>query len=218
MRVGTSRLGSPFGGLLFLLLLLISGVPLTGQSAFPTDVVMEVIDGDTLEMKRSGRVRLHGVDAPERAQRFGPEATRFLERLVEGVSLEVRPTDRDRYGRLVAWLLLPEGTTVQEELLLAGLAWWYERYAPNSDALARSEQAARGAKRGLWSQTDPIPPWEWRARRRTTRLPEGVRDRDCSDFASQREAQEFFEAAGGPDIDPHRLDGDGDGVACESLP
>jgi hypothetical protein len=138
-----------------------------------------------------------------------------MEQLLRGEEVGLRPVDRDRYGRLVAWIVLPQGGTAQERLLRAGLAWWYEEYAPDAEELAEAERAAREEGRGLWSLADPVPPWEWRRRRRTTGLPEGVRDRDCSDFASRREAQAFFEAAGGPDIDPHNLDGDGDGVVCE---
>lgn len=218
MRVSPRRRETAARIFLLLSLILFSARGLFGQPAPQRDIVIEVIDGDTVETLAAGRVRLHGVDAPERAQRFGPEATAFLEELLQGKQVMLRPTDRDRYGRIVAWLTLPGGPSVQELLLTAGLAWWYERYAPGATALAEAEREAREARRGVWSLEEPTPPWEWRRRRRSTGLPPGVRDRDCSDFVTQREAQAFFEAAGGPDIDPHRLDGDGDGVVCESLP
>ncbi len=181
-------------------------------------VVNRVVDGDTIEVSGVGRVRLHGIDAPELAQPYGPEASEYLRQRLEGRRVELVPTERDRYGRIVAWVSVPEGGSAQEELLAAGLAWWYEEYAPEAARLAEAEGSARDAGRGLWAQQDPTPPWEWRHRRRSSDLPPGVKDHDCADFATQREAQEFFEAAGGPEVDPHGLDGDGDGRACESLP
>jgi hypothetical protein len=128
----------------------------------------------------------------------------------------VQVTDRDRYGRLVGEVILPGGESLNEVLVAAGLAWWYREYAPADTSLERLEREARQAGRGLWAATEPVPPWEWRARRRGDRS--AGPDRDCSDFRTQAEAQRFFEAEGGPDRDPHRLDSDGDGVACEGLP
>lgn len=203
-----------FSLLLFLLLLTTA---LEAQEPI-SELVTRVVDGDTVEVSGLGRVRLHGVDAPELAQSFGPEAALYLEELVGTQTVELLPTDRDRYGRVVAWIILPGGSSAQERLVEAGLAWWYREYAPEAERLAEAEATARKAGRGLWAQDDPTPPWEWRRNRRATVLPPGVRDRDCSDFATQREAQAFFEAAGGPEVDPHRLDGDGNGLACESLP
>jgi micrococcal nuclease len=63
----------------------------------------------------------------------------------------VRPVDTDRYGR-----------TPNHELVRSGLAWWFEKYAPGDATLARLEAEAREARRGLWSQPHPIPPWDWR--------------------------------------------------------
>ncbi len=207
--------GAIFGTLFAILLLLAPAVSAQEREA---GVVTRVVDGDTIELTGVGRVRLHGIDAPELAQPYGTEAKQYLQERIEGRRVELVPTDRDRYGRLVAWVYLPEGGSTQVALLEAGLAWWYEEYAPEAARLAAAETRAREAGRGLWAEGDPLPPWEWRRRRRSTGLPPGVRDRDCSDFATQREAQRFFEAAGGPEVDPHRLDGDGNGLACESLP
>jgi len=100
-------------------------------------------------------------------------------------------------------------------LIRRGFAWHYQQYAPNETEYARLERQARGAGRGLWSQANPIPPWTWRDR--SSGPPETPEeDRDCSDFSTQNAAQQFYEAHGPGD--PHNLDGDGDGRACESLP
>jgi hypothetical protein len=78
--------------------------------------------------------------------------------------VHVRPRDTDRYGRTVAEVILPDGRSLNHELVRAGLAWWYRTYAPADDVLARLEHEAKTAGRGLWAQPDPTPPWEWRAR------------------------------------------------------
>jgi endonuclease YncB( thermonuclease family) len=210
--------------------LLLVATPLFAETISGT--VVEVRDGDTLEVgigSGTVAVRLHGVDTPESGQPYGTEATRFAERRALGELVRVRVLDRDRYGRLVGVVELPDGSILNEALVAAGLAWWYRRYAPDDDTLEHLERQAREAARGLWSRANPIPPWEWRRGERGPGAerdggergqPDGrvVPDRDCSDFDTQAEAQAFFEAQGGPARDPHRLDSDGDGRACESLP
>ncbi len=74
--------------------------------------------------------------------------------------------DLDRYGRTVAEVLLPDGRSLNREQVKAGFAWWYRRYAPDDDTLAQLEADAKAAKRGLWADADPVPPWEWRGRRK----------------------------------------------------
>ncbi len=77
--------------------------------------------------------------------------------------------DRDRYGRTVGVVLLPDGRSLNHELVRAGLAWWYRRYAPDDETLAQLERDARGAERGLWADAEPVPPWEWRIMRKRCR-------------------------------------------------
>ena len=72
------------------------------------------------------------------------------------------PRETDRYGRTVADVILVDGRILNHELVRAGLAWRYRKYAPDIGTLAQLEAAARDAKRGLWSQPNPLPPWEWR--------------------------------------------------------
>lgn len=111
-------------------------------------------------------------------------------------------------------------------LVRDGLGWHYERYAPNATELARLERQVRNANRGLRSQPNPIAPWDWRDRERaktssTTSSSSGLPydpngpDRDCGDFSSHDAAQRFHEAAGPGD--PHRVDGNNDSIAFESL-
>jgi len=217
-------------------LLLLAGLaappPATAQETGDvfTGLVVDVKDGDTVKIRSStGRmvdVRISGIDAPESNQPYGAEATRNARRYVGGKTVRVRVQDVDRYGRAVANVEV-QGGTLGALLVRDGLAWWYRRYAAGNAELKRLEQQARNAKRGLWAQAHPTPPWDWRngerdsassRKDRFSRSTSSSRqgDQNCSDFDTQREAQDFFERH--QPGDPHRLDGDNDGVACENLP
>ena len=132
--------------------------------------VVAIIDGDTLTVLRDRqqvRIRLHGIDTPERRQPFYARARQLAGALAHEESVRVEPTDVDRYGRTVAVVILPDGRSLNEELVRAGLAWWYFRYAPADHRLERLQREARQGGRGLWSAPEPIPPWEWRRGRRS---------------------------------------------------
>jgi micrococcal nuclease len=77
------------------------------------------------------KVRLHGVDTPEKAQAFGTRAQQFTSDLVFQRDVMVVVQTTDRYGRLVGEVLLPDGRSLNQELVQAGMAWWYRQYAPN---------------------------------------------------------------------------------------
>lgn len=72
--------------------------------------------------------------------------------------VEVRVLDTDRYGRLVGEVVLPDGISLNKELVHAGLAWWYRKYAPGDRVLKALEAGAREAKPGLWRDENPISP------------------------------------------------------------
>ena len=112
-------------------------------------------------MKDGTKVRLHGIDTPERDQPYGKQATRNLDKLV-GRTVFVVERDTDRYGRLVGILYTPEGVNVNLEMVCNGSAWWYSRYAKNNRAMANCQDKAKDAALGLWESDDPMPPWEWR--------------------------------------------------------
>jgi micrococcal nuclease len=126
-----------------------------------------IADGGTIRVMHQGkaeRIRLYGIDCPERGQDFGTRASKFASDMVFGEVEDVEPVDRDQYGRTVAWVSV-NGKSLNKELLRAGLAWWFRRYAPDRADLARLEREARKAKVGLWSHPNPIPPWQFRRRR-----------------------------------------------------
>lgn len=126
--------------------------------------VVSVIDGDTLDVLHNGqaeRIRLNGIDAPEKGQPYGKKAKQFLSDLVGGKTVTVESHKLDRHRRTVADVLLPDGTNVSRELLKAGFAWWYKQYSKD-ETLGALEQEAREGKRGLWAGANPLPPWVYR--------------------------------------------------------
>lgn len=138
-----------------------------GQTAWSGKCV-GVSDGDTIRVMYLGKpqkIRLFGVDCPEKGQDFGERARQFTASLVFGKEASVRPVTRDPYGRVVAWVSV-DNVSLNHELVKAGLAWWFRRYAPKRRDLKRLEQDARKAEIGLWSHPNPIPPWEFRREHR----------------------------------------------------
>jgi micrococcal nuclease len=130
-----------------------------------TGKVVGVTDGDTLTVLRDRtplKVRLHGIDCPESGQDFGSRAKQATSEMAFGKVVSVRPIDTDRYGRTVALVVLPDGRTLNHELVRQGLAWWYRHYAPGDVTLERLESGARQARIGIWSQPSPVAPWDWR--------------------------------------------------------
>ena len=134
-------------------------------SLIPADAELHslkrIIDGDTVELTDGTRIRLHGIDTPERDQPYGRQATSELDAML-GRSVYVEEKDTDRYGRLVAVLWSSDGTNVSLAMVCGGHAWWYERYARLDWELRDCQRKAQEAKLGLWSGEEPVAPWEWR--------------------------------------------------------
>jgi len=133
--------------------------------------VIKVVDGDTIDVQLSSgpiRVRLHGIDTPERGQPWGNESTAALAALVAGKDVAIEPFEQDRYERMIG-IVFRGDLNVNLELVKRGHAWAYRKYMRKEDAeLCILEAAARTAKRGLWAAKErPIVPWEWR--RKATR-------------------------------------------------
>jgi len=139
---------------------------LAGCAPAAPGTVVAVHDGDTVSVRRDGetvRVRLACIDAPERGQAFASRARRELAALVLERPVRLEVVDRDRYGRLVARVLAGEDD-VNLAMVARGLAWHYRHHCPSDLALAAAEEEARRARRGLWQDRDPVPPWQWRRR------------------------------------------------------
>jgi micrococcal nuclease len=146
---------------------------LTRASPAFSGEVVRVLDGDTIEVMHDGqaeRVRLNAVDCPEKGQAFGTAAKQFTSSLVFGQTVTVRSSGRDRYRRTIGDVVLPDGRSLNQELIKAGMAWWYRHYSKDR-TLEDLESEARSQKRGLWSDADPIAPWEWRRGSKKSALP-----------------------------------------------
>ena len=156
-------------------LLLFLGIALVASQTLAADFtgrVVGVSDGDTITVLHNGkgeRIRLHGIDCPEKRQAFGNRARQFTSNLVFAKTVTVQALDLDRYGRTVGVVLLPDGRSLNHELVRAGFAWWYWRYTPDDETLAQLEREAREAQRGLWADPHAVPPWEWRTMRKRYR-------------------------------------------------
>lgn len=155
-------------------LLLLAGLCITalagaaqGDGLLPGKV-LRVIDGDTLDVLLSSgriRVRLHGIDAPERDQPGGDESRRWLQQRVQDREVQLEPVSQDRYERMVAVVHLGD-IDVNRELVRSGNAWAYRQYLRGRDrALCDLEAEARTEGRGLWSAARPRAPWEYRSTR-----------------------------------------------------
>jgi endonuclease YncB( thermonuclease family) len=147
-------------------------VPLSAQAW--KGKVVGVTDGDTitvLQGKNAIKVRLYGIDCPEKRQAFGTRAKQFTSDLVFGKTVDVEAVDVDRYGRTVGVVSLPDGTVANREMVRTGFGWVYSRYCKKPICLEwkRLESEAATAKRGLWKDKNPVPPWEWRRQERSKR-------------------------------------------------
>lgn len=158
-------------------------ITLSAQAATITGKVVSVADGDTITVIDANlvqhRVRLAGIDAPERSQAFGQRAKENLSRLTFNKDVLVEWEKRDRYGRVVGKVLVrPDHCQTCSNMLdaclaqiSAGLAWWYQKYErdqlPEDAAQYKMYQLEARVKRvGLWSDADPVPPRDWRKRTR----------------------------------------------------
>lgn len=137
--------------------------PLPDQSVAGGTVV-NVTDGDTLTVKREEKsrvVHLKGVDCPELKQAYGREARQLASEWAWNHEVEVKEEEAARDGGVSGIVILPDGRILNQEMVRSGLCWWERRYTKD-ESLPLLEAEAHAAKRGLWAQREPIPPWDWR--------------------------------------------------------
>jgi endonuclease YncB( thermonuclease family) len=153
-----------------LLLLAIFLWPLSTTAVERVGTIVGIADGDTLtlldEGKATHRIRIDGIDAPERTQPYGRRARQSLADLAHGRTARAECPKSDRYGRAVCRVLV-DGVDVGLEQVRRGLAWHYAKYAHEQSPqvrvdYAQAEQQARVARSGLWTVTAPTPPWDYR--------------------------------------------------------
>ncbi len=145
--------------------------------------VVAVTDGDTIKVlddkNVQHKIRLTGIDAPERNQPYGNASRKHLAALVAGKIVYVESSKTDRYGRTLGKVLVKSvdcpscgySLDANHAQIKAGMAWWYRYYAkeqPKKDRISYelAEDEARAEKIGLWQEPDPVPPWDWRRQQR----------------------------------------------------
>jgi micrococcal nuclease len=208
-----------------------------------TGTIVSVGDGDTIRVRTADKiltVRLSCLDAPEMSQRpYGQaSANRLKQILPVGQAVTLQVVDTDRYGRTVA-KVFTGSTSVNLALVQEGQAVVYRQYLSGCpelrDHLLKAEVSAKSRRLGFWAQANPVMPWDFRRShssqsnatsqsqkpksnglplRSPVSRPAPSRDYNCSDFKTQAEAQQMFNAYPG---DPFQLDLDRDRIACESL-
>jgi micrococcal nuclease len=157
---------------------------LTVASVFCGPIV-SVLDGDTLDIQCEDnieRVRLNGIDAPEKGQVFGRQAQQFVEDMIMGQSVIIETKGQDKNKRTIGDVFLPDGRHLNKELVKMGLAWWTCQHSSDAE-LQQLEEDAREKNRGLWKDPMPIPPWVYRQLQQT-QSPESA-DADCPGLSSQ---------------------------------
>lgn len=134
--------------------------------------VVGVLDGDTIDVldtvRVSHRIRLAGIDAPEKSQAYGHRSKQSLSDLIFSKEVSVEVHKRDRYGREVG-KVIQDGEDVNLEQIRRGMAWFYRQYErellpEDQAAYDVAEEMARNNKRGLWADQAPLPPWAFRRR------------------------------------------------------
>ena len=231
---GMPRTKHRFSATFFILFALLSVTP--AWSAELLGRVVGLADGDTLTLltaeRRQVKVRLGEIDTPESRQPYGTRAQQVLSELVFGKDVRIVVQDTDRYGRTVG-RVYAGAQDVNAEMVRLGAAWVYRQYSRDADLL-RIEAEAKAVRRGLWAlpEAERTPPWEWRAARRTgeastTAATPAAPSRSlpaassgfacgakqyCREMVSCAEARFYLQQCG-----LSRLDGDRDGVPCETL-
>ncbi|WP_424139975.1 thermonuclease family protein [Roseomonas chloroacetimidivorans] len=228
------RLHRRWPAVLVILALILAGLP--AWAAELTGRVVGLADGDTLTLltpeRSQVRIRLGEIDTPESRQPYGSRARQALSELAFGKEVRVVVQDTDRYGRTVGRVYAGP-VDVNAEMVRQGAAWVYRQYSRDA-SLLRIEAEAKAARRGLWAlpEAERTPPWEWRAveRGHTLQQPQQApaaparssplasggsscgAKRYCREMTSCAEARFYLSQCG-----LSRLDGDHDGVPCESL-
>lgn len=132
--------------------------------------VIGVTDGDTIKVLRTGneniKIRLAGIDCPERKQPWGTKAKQAASDLVAGQTVTIKVIDVDRYGRTVGRVFV-DGVNMNRALVEGGHCWAYARYVKDK-VLFTLQDEAQAAKRGLWSlpEAERVQPWKWRRSKR----------------------------------------------------
>lgn len=124
--------------------------------------VINISDGDTIKIltkdKQQIKVRLYGIDAPEKKQVYGEKSRKFLSNLIAGKIVEVKEKGKDKYKRTLG-IVYHNGRDINAQMVSNGYAWAFVKY---SDMYTNEELIAKNKKLGLWQDKNPMPPWKFR--------------------------------------------------------
>jgi endonuclease YncB( thermonuclease family) len=172
---------------ILIITILIAGCRRRSSEEYVSGKVVKALDGDTYDLLLNDgttvRIRMEGIDAPEKGMPFSHVSKEYLGKLCQGQTVEAWIRGEDRHGRKLAFTYLEDGREVSREMLKAGLAWHYKEY--NSDEeLSDLETEARQAKRGLWKDANPMAPWDNRRLHR-----QGVSTKDMYETTENTDTQ-----------------------------
>jgi endonuclease YncB( thermonuclease family) len=185
-----------------------------------TGKVVSIADGDTVTIltdKKHIKIRLAEIDTPEKNQPYGKKAKKALSDFIFGKTVRIEIETIDRYGRTVGKIFLND-LNINKEMVKAGHAWVYVQYAKDKTLFAL-EKEAKNNQSGLWAlpEGERIAPWQWRRGKRSIENESNLSFQcgsktTCRQMQSCAEARYYLINCG-----LTRLDGDKDGVPCESL-
>ncbi len=142
----------------------------TGSGEIIQGKVIGIVDGDTFDLlndsNKTYRIRMEGIDAPEKGMPYYQVSKKYLGSLCFGQRVTVKITQAESGNRKIGLKYISAGTELSHEMIRAGLAWHFVKYNSDRD-LAALEQQARKERRGLWKDPNPLPPWEIRKIRRS---------------------------------------------------
>ena len=154
----------------FFFLIFLVGASISTRAEEFTGTVNRVADGDTVTVVvKNGdkiKIRLVGIDAPEKDQPHGQVSKNYLEETIQGKQINARCEKKDRYKRWLCKIFF-DGADMNLRQLELGNAWWYRAYSKDQssgdrEVYAEAESKARKDKLGLWAEVSPVPPWDWR--------------------------------------------------------
>lgn len=139
----------------------------SGCFAQITGKAVKVTDGDTFHLltdnKEQIKVRMYGIDAPEKTQDFGQKSKERLSELIFGKTMIIDVKGKDRYGRALG-VVYVHGIDINRQMIINGMAWHYKKYDASTE-YSEAESKARSERSGIWSMPNPVPPWEFRKKK-----------------------------------------------------
>lgn len=150
----------------FVLILIFVLISLVCSAQRFTVKVVSISDGDTFTAINKDnlqlKIRIFGIDAPEKKQAYGNKSKEFLSSLIFGKSISIDVQSKDGYGRYLAYVYSPEGKDVSLLMIHEGMAWHFTKY-DNNEVYEAAQAVAKKARRGLWADPSPIAPWDFRS-------------------------------------------------------